>query len=423
MKKLLFSLLLTSVFFLLIVGTVNANGKMPDPEFEEKLMEESKKQQALLDSIVESYTQEGLTIEQIKQDGYIYFNEDGTEAIIQRDIDIKKTDIGKKVDKAVKKALNLKHDGIKIKVEYVEKSYKELAEIQDKLYKQLMELGVVANTALLIDKSKIEIRTEEITSAQKQLLLHAYGIDITFKIEKENIIDFSKKRWENWNQLGAGLAINIGMGGNYCSTAGIAKKDSRYFIITAGHCYNGGLVYQYNALVGTSTHDFQDSDYDIGLVTIDLNTYTGGRTATNGFYQNPLSSDPAYDKKLLGQSSLYPLNSVACKTGATTNYTCGKVTSERYKNFGDGEIIVEVTKDSSQGWMAGQGDSGGAVINSNYQLIGVVSGGLYQGTILSPVDGLPAYVAFKMYFTPWVEVSSRYGLTLYTSGTGTKIID
>ncbi|MEK5217764.1 S1 family peptidase [Psychrobacillus sp. FSL H8-0487] len=421
MKNLFSTLLITMFFFLFAVGTVNANGKMAEPDFEEKLMEESKNQQQILGSIMNLYEQEGLSLEQIQQDGYIYFSEDGTEIIIQRDINLKNTEIGKKVDKAVAKSLNLKSSGIKVKVEYVEKNYKELAEIQDELHNQLNALGVVANSSLLIEEAKIEVITEKITDEQKKLLINRFGKNIKFKKEHKNITEFSKKRWENWNQLGAGLAIEVG-NKNYCSTAGVAKKDSRYFLITAGHCYNGGLVYQYNALVGTSTHDFRDAGYDLGLVTIDLNTYTGGRTATNGFYQNPLSSDAAYDKKLVGQSSLYPLNSVACKTGATTGYTCGKVATARYidKEFG---IVIEVKKDPNQGWMSGQGDSGGAVINSNYQLIGVVVGGYTDGTITSPVNLTKVTVSNSVFFTPWVEAASKYGLTLYTSNTGYKIIN
>ncbi|QUG41898.1 hypothetical protein KD050_00930 [Psychrobacillus sp. INOP01] len=46
-----------------------------------------------------------------------------------------------------------------------------------------------------------------------------------------------------------------------------------------------------------------------------------------------------------------------------------------------------------------------------------------SSTLTSPVNGSKVDVGYTMYFPPWVEVASRYGITLYTSNTGTKIIN
>lgn len=183
----IWAFLLTASFFIFLGQEQGyAMGHRADPNFEEQLFEESKIRAAILREIRKIYEQEGLTSEEIKKDGYYHFNDEQSEVIIQRVKNFENTNIGKKVDKAVNKILELRDKDIEIKVKNVDKSYDELVGLQDAIIQYTKEMGINGAISLFEDKSIIELATKNITSCQKKFLEKNYGgyIKITADYEE-----------------------------------------------------------------------------------------------------------------------------------------------------------------------------------------------------------------------------------------------
>ncbi|GIN61654.1 hypothetical protein J27TS8_16470 [Robertmurraya siralis] len=187
MKKMTCILLLTASFFIFLGQEKGyAMGKRADPDFEEQFFEESKKRAAIMREIRKIYEQEGLISEEIKKDGYYHFNDEQSEVIIQRVKNFENTNLGKKVDRAVNKILELRDKNIEIEVKYVDKSYDELVRLQDEVIQYTKEMGISGAISLFEDKGIIELATKNITSCQKKFLEKNYGdyIKITADYEE-----------------------------------------------------------------------------------------------------------------------------------------------------------------------------------------------------------------------------------------------
>jgi hypothetical protein len=240
-------------------------------------------------------------------------------------------------------------------------------------------------------------------------------------VEEANFeISPNKARTEDWNQQISGLGITMSSGSK-CSTGSIFYKNGNYFISTAGHCFGtaatsptgGALVNQYSLAIGRQHADGRGKGYDIGLVRITTDsTLPGGRYATNKLKR--YNSVDTYDANITSWSSVYT-GQYACKSGITTDYTCGVVTSANTTvKYPTQDYTFNVAKVAGTDWSK-PGDSGAGVYNSsgttatylgnvsgNYTLNGVIQGG---------------------FFTKFSDVANSYDVALYISNTNYKVVD
>jgi streptogrisin C len=163
-------------------------------------------------------------------------------------------------------------------------------------------------------------------------------------------------------------------------------------ILTAGHCTrNGGVVLADGIELGRVNAGTFDTDGDFGLIDVTdpdaqttptVDTRDGGPVTVTG-------TEPA----ALGAS--------VCRSGSTTGFACGEVTTlDETVNYGDGVIVRGLTRSSV---CAEPGDSGGSVI-SGTQAQGIVSGGIGD----CATDGVT-------FFQPITEAATKLGVTVLTT--------
>lgn len=249
----------------------------------------------------------------------------------------------------------------------------------------------------------------------EKILQEIYGDAISIirddKLSVNNNIEHQafKARTSDFNSQGAGIGIQTKFSQNrknythQCSTAGVAQKGSDLWVISAGHCDDySKTFYQYGSVLGSTHLDAFASDYDFLLIKV--NDSPLKRYASNGLYSVSADSSTGYDSKLTGSFSQYEGLRV-CKVGVKTNKTCGVVTKKRYQSgsFYTGLVYFEVENEGQV--VSSAGDSGGAWYTQSlpYRLVGIHAAGNTETN------------STKALVTPWVEVSEKYNLTLYTS--------
>jgi len=393
----------------------------------EKVKIEALKQQYLMDELMLQLNTENLNIDDILSEGDFYFNND------QLIINLKETEKSankekvNKIRKIIERKIN--DDNMKYQLKIAKYSQDEMKQFIATFYEDNSNMNISKDTALILNtiQNRVDINTNEMSNETHLELVQKYGsmiqinIDPNFKVNSEYTEVKSPK--DNWNSLGAGLAI-LNSTSNRCSTAGIAHKDTRLFLITAGHCINniGEEFSQYTYDVGHAHLDARESDYDLGLIILDEIPdnfeIPGGRYASNGLYINGKSaSEGGYDASLKG-AERPAVGTKVCKTGTTTGFTCGTVKDAYYREwFGQIHIVVEVNEGEGTdtgNYLSAKGDSGGALFNpANNYLIGIMS---QQETTSGAVyGGQPA--SRKGYFTPFIDSALKYGIYLYTDTT------
>ncbi|WHT16506.1 S1 family peptidase [Crossiella sp. CA-258035] len=214
---------------------------------------------------------------------------------------------------------------------------------------------------------------------------------------------------------GQQIEFSVG-GGNYVCSVGFTAtdRDRRPVMITAGHCADGindGEFRRNGAYLGTvRAHSFPTNDYAYSSLSADW-TAQASVTKYNGTAV-----------RVTGHGVAAP-GSTICKSGRTTNWTCGEVESlDVTINYDDGTTVEEMTQASvcTEG-----GDSGGSWMAGNTAQ-GVTSGGI--GYFIKDTNGDgridnkdKAFCGEKAgepnvaYFQPIGEVLNAYGLTLKTS--------
>ncbi|MFC5591680.1 S1 family peptidase [Sporosarcina soli] len=243
-----------------------------------------------------------------------------------------------------------------------------------------------------------------------------YG-DVFEEKKTDSVPKVAKVREADWNQLGAGLGIKNKNGGG-CSTAGMASKSGNYFILTAAHCFvgetsstGGDLIRQWDTNVGRQHAIGSGAGLDVGLVRVTGTYLTGGRYATNKIKR--WSSTDVFDGSFSNWTTMYDGVNI-CKTGKTTNTTCGLVTNANTTVKYEGYPTFKVAEISGTNYIK-KGDSGGAAFyqsGSTLYLAGIASGfNTVNGTIVSG------------YVTQYRDVQAHYGITFYTSDTNYKIVN
>ncbi|GIO31685.1 hypothetical protein J2TS6_28260 [Paenibacillus albilobatus] len=230
------------------------------------------------------------------------------------------------------------------------------------------------------------------------------------EIQAGGINEPAKARTDAFTEMGGGIQISTG---GTCSSNSTATKDTREFLITAGHCITstGSTVSQGGTNIGTQHFSaYADGGTDVGLVLL---TNTNKKIGNKYYYNNV--SNAEYDKKYTTTSTALT-GELICKSGVTSNVTCGTV-NDTNASVSYGSItlsnMIRVYKDGG-GFILG-GDSGGTVFNAytTTQLVGIVSG---RNTSGSP-EGTWGYVTK---ISP--ALTAAGAVSLYTSDT-TKVVD
>lgn len=156
---------------------------------------------------------------------------------------------------------------------------------------------------------------------------------------------------------GVGMEPPLGAESTGCTTGFVAKSrsDQKPYIITAGHCVEGGgsgewLIPRPNSpdeLLGFPANSIYDSRGDFGLVGINTNSPFFGslrpyvyverssqRTGAGKLVRT--SSDPTYTIRLALRS---PLRKVTCFTGLTSGTRCGRVVDTGEERTIDGRKV------------------------------------------------------------------------------------
>ncbi|MDG0792235.1 S1 family peptidase [Cohnella ginsengisoli] len=264
---------------------------------------------------------------------------------------------------------------------------------------------------------KVEVNLERETQARGNTIEALFDtseidqsvVDVNYDV----VIDAEPAlaRTANFTTMGGGIAID----NSNCSTAFTATKDTKEFLVTAGHCVTsiGSAAKQNTTNVGTQ-HLSAYGDYgtDVGLILL---TDTS-RSIGNGYYYNGLANGE-YDKNYTTTTTVIN-GQLICKSGIKTSVTCGSVTNTSATvTYGTIHLTGMIQAKKDDGGLVLGGDSGGVVFNPyNYgQLIGIVSGrSLATSTLPEGYYG---------YFTKVGNALANGGaVTLYTSSS-TKAVN
>jgi hypothetical protein len=335
--------------------------------------------------------------------------------------------------KSLKEKLKTIKNSHKIKYKSINYSKKDLINTQEKLQSEIERLKdkqsfnpgtIVIN----IDDVNGEVILEVEKDLDKAHELFQKKFDETLIIktlEKEELPVQEISRVRDWTKLGGGIAVKDDGKGN-CTTAAIARKDTRYFLITAGHCLDAdgsGALQIYNR-VGTDHSRANGAGLDVGLILLDdTNTLPGGRKVTSYFYWHA-GNDTDYDQRIKGAglSVTMPTGMYLCKSGITTNVTCGTVKyTSTTVDYGDGFGAMKVARINNDNAVSNDysmgGDSGSIIFDPySFLIYGIHSGGE------EPTGGPNTYG----YFTKIWEVTDHYGTSsnpmyIYTSTTDIQL--
>ncbi|MFJ9782730.1 S1 family peptidase [Amycolatopsis sp. NPDC101161] len=165
----------------------------------------------------------------------------------------------------------------------------------------------------------------------------------------------------------------ISTGSIICSAGFNVTSGGQQYIITAGHCTQGGPSWQG---IGPSVDSsFPGTDY--GLIRNDSGDGPGAVDLYDGTTQPITQAGDAY----VGEQ--------VCKSGRTTGLTCGTVTAlDQTVNYGNGDVVYGLIETDVY---SDHGDSGGALFDGSTAL-GTVSGGDSTTDYFQPVTAaLNAY--------------------------------
>lgn len=159
----------------------------------------------------------------------------------------------------------------------------------------------------------------------------------------------------------------IEMSNGYVCSAGFNAKTSAgdAILLTAGHCGADEPTFSRDGVeIGaTRSYSFPENDY----AAVDVSsawTQQGAVDTYDGSYQE------------VTEAGLGAIGSAVCKSGRTTDWTCGEIEShDESVNYGNGDIVSGLTQHTA---CVEQGDSGGANVSGSVAQ-GLTSGGmLYQ---------------------------------------------
>ncbi|MFD0588936.1 S1 family peptidase [Paenibacillus sp. GCM10027627] len=300
-----------------------------------------------------------------------------------------------------------------LSVENVKYSKGDLIALQESILAKLKSshpnfssLNAVVNSSIKDQKVILSITQPVMFKQEDSIsgLLAEYGG--LLKVEAGVKSEPAKLRTDEFTALGGGIQITS----PGCSTTGTATKDTREFLITAGHCLTniGGTAYQGGANIGTQHYSaYTNGGTDVGIILL---TNKNKKITNQYYYNNVLNAE--YGNKYTTTSNVLA-NQLLCKSGNTTNVTCGNVSntngSVTYGSITLSNIIVIY---KATGGVVDGGDSGGIVFDAytTTRLVGIVSG-KSLATDTQP-DGAWGYIT-KI----GPALTAAGNVTLYTSDT------
>lgn len=327
----------------------------------------------ILDKVFGSY-------EAFSDKGTIYLSNSG-------EIIIGLTGISDEKLNTLKASLQVIDEDNLIKFESVKYSINELEQIQDEValaVQRLIEDKSVITDLDLIDK-KITVSVEDLKTDEEQKILSYLNqnnyIDlIQLKSHDQSMNPYGElARARNWTKLGGGIQIRNAYD-HLCTTAGIGKKGTNYFVLTAAHCLDSNNTYvkQDTATLGVVHSRGHYSNIDVGLIRV-TTASTITRYATNYFYELAENKDD-YDRRVTGSST--PIQGqFVCKSGITTGVTCGNISTLKTTYMDPNGLapgtrnVARITPLSGVDYSQ-TGDSGAITYDpSTYRVVGIHSGG------------------------------------------------
>jgi hypothetical protein len=336
-----FSLVTTASNLAIAESSVDDVKEIVDPTTEKvvtekpKVVEHSEKAKKLM----ETQGNEKVKIDKIVEEAYGNYEEFEKETVIYMTDDAILY-IGFKEDtekmKLFKQKTAEKIKSEKVKFTKVNFSKQDLRNLNTKLWEYIDQSESILTenqgimTAIDDINQKLILELQSISSKDEDELKKQFGNILEIKIISDKQLPQPEiARERDWTKLGGGIRLHDA-GGGYCSSTAIGKKDTRYFLITAGHCLDGddSSVYQDTYRVGFDHSSRQYEGIDAGIIWLndpnrDSNTLSSGRYATNYFYEYAEDNDD-YDARIPGYSSPF-VGQYVCKSGITTDTTCGQV--------------------------------------------------------------------------------------------------
>ncbi len=233
-----------------------------------------------------------------------------------------------------------------------------------------------------VDDASATVVVESTNVADAQTFAAAAGTTAEDSVQVKQVATTPR----TFSDLVGGQAIYNN--GGRCSIGFSATSATASFVITAGHCTEGGGTWSgYNqAVIGpVATSNFPTDDF--GSIKVN-STATWVPTSQVQGTTSVLGSTEA----AVGAS--------VCRSGSTTGYRCGTIQSKNATvNYGGGDVVYGLTRTNA---CAEPGDSGGSWV-AGRQAQGMTSGGSGDCT-----------VGGTTYFQPVNEALTRLGLTLVT---------
>lgn len=269
----------------------------------------------------------------------------------------------------------------------------------DALAAKKVPSGVVAwSVDLASDKVTVRVNNDRTAAAKAflaQAATHGAAVDIVR----------GQKELEPKAAIYPGSKMTFNNTSQWCSV-GYGARDSsgRQYLVSAGHCIVNTLRYD-----GTAFAQGYKTRYALGTRSVDMGiaTVNSGHSITTSVGTWGNTSPIAVQG-----SSRASSGAAICKSGATTGWTCGTVSSYNntvtYTDRNGGPDTVVSGLAASSVCVEG-GDSGGAYI-SGTQAQGMTSGGPTDQRCSGGVNSRGS-----SYFQPLDDALRYYGLTLNTN--------
>ncbi|MFC8866536.1 S1 family peptidase [Streptomyces sp. NPDC057148] len=271
----------------------------------------------------------------------------------------------------------------------------------DALAAKKVPSGVVAwSVDLASDKVVVKVNDDR-GAAAKAFLAAAARHGSAVEIER------GQKELEPKAAIYPGSKMTFNDTTQWCSVGyGARDRSGNQYLVTAGHCVVNTLRYD-----GAAFAKGYKTRYALGTRSVDMGiaTINSGHSITTsvGTWGQGSTSTVA-----VRGSSRAAAGAAVCKSGATTGWTCGAISSYNntvtYTDPNGGPDTVVSGLAASSVCVEG-GDSGGAYISGN-QAQGMTSGGPTNQQC-----GGGVYSRGSSYFQPLDDTLRYYGLTLNTN--------
>ncbi|SDR98882.1 S1 family peptidase [Microlunatus soli] len=221
-------------------------------------------------------------------------------------------------------------------------------------------------------------------------------------------VSTTEARMQTMDNLYGGQQIEAGS--DPCSLGFNARDSSgNAVLLTAGHCGEGYATFSADGVeIGTTTNFTFPGVGDFAEATI-----------TNGYWQSRAAVRATAGEQVVSGSTPAAVGSAICKSGRTTNWTCGTIeTVDNTVNYDNGDGSTSTVTGLIQTSACAEGGDSGAANLSGDQAQGLTSGGAgYDddgNPLTPPVCGAKVGKPSVSFVQPINEVLTAYRLRLVT---------